>query len=129
MKKTLLFLLTIFLLSSCSKVNDNKVNFSIYGIETNSKYTILKRNNGVIYIEIAINDSLNGTYTIGIINNTQYCNKGRTHRVVNSKGDTTYKSYFSESLIGSHSIINNIINCRYNSKSSNDFIELKNYQL
>ena len=126
--KKLSILLILFTLFSCSKLEENGLFFQIYNANNNIKHSISKNNN-IILCEVKINDSLTATYTIGTLNNISYCNSGRVHRVINSKKDTIYKSYFIESLIGSHTIQNNIINGRYTSKNSSDFIEFKNYHL
>lgn len=124
--KKLSILLALFALFSCSKIEEKLINFKIANKTNNDLYSI-KHENSAIYIESKINDSI--FYNIIISEKTNIASTYMVNRLINFKGDTFYKYTKRESLTGSHTINNNIINGRYTSKSSSDFIEFKNYQL
>ena len=124
--KKLSILLILFVLFSCSKVEEKVINFKIAN-KTNKDLYLVRHANNAIYIESKINDSI--FYSIIIPEKVNIASTYMVNRLINFNGDTFYKYTKRESLTGSHTINNNIINGRYTSKNSSDFIEFKNYQL
>lgn len=123
--KNLSILLILFALFSCSKVEESYIKYRV--LDTNnslSNHKVIKSNTATT-IEIELKDSIYRGFTIGELKGLKYCN---SYIKTINKGRTSITTV-EKDLTGSHTINNNIINGRYTSKNSSDFIEFKNYQL
>lgn len=123
--KKLSILLILFALFSCSKVEESYIKYRTLNLEnTNSNYKVLYSNYNV-NLEVKINDSTFRGFSLSTVHTSK---KGYIYLKTINKGRTTITTV-EKDLTGSHTINNNIINGRYTSKNSSDFIEFKNYQL
>lgn len=129
MKKTIL-LSIIMLLMSCSKKEESFIKYKLQGVSKTSteKITYSEKYNTII-----VQNKNNQYGTIGeyLVFQLSIDRKSMITLIqfIDDSNSNKNTIKFIEKLEGSHTINNNIINGRYNSKTSSDFIEFKNYHL
>ena len=125
--KKLSILIILFSLLSCSKVEESYVKLNVLTKDQSNILSIIKYSHNVS-VEVSINDSTKAFFDVSTISNDAYTMK--TIKSEKRPNHFIYTTSFVDSkLSGSHTIQNNVINGRYYSKTSNTFIEFKNYQL